>query len=204
MIYIVGIGPGSKDYILPKAIITIENSEVVIGFRRALESLYFIDMPKKEAKDLSEIISFINSCKAKDIAIVASGDPCFYGILNYIKANYKVSFEVVPGISSFQYLMAKLNKAWQGSFLGSLHGREEDFIEKVGNSYISIWLTDKTNTPKIICKRLYEKPMQCKVYIGENLSYEDEKITVGIPEELMDKEYGDLSVVVIENDLYKG
>lgn len=204
MIHIVGLGPGGREYILPKAVSTMESSEVVIGFRRALESLDFINIPKKEAKDLREIISFISSSKSKDIAVVASGDPCFYGILNYIKANYKGSFEVVPGISSFQYLMAKLNKAWQGSFLGSLHGREEDFIWKIEDSYISIWLTDKTNTPKIICRRLYEKHVQCKVYIGENLSYEDEKITEGIPEELMDKEFSDLSVVVIENDLYKG
>lgn len=28
-------------------------------------------------------------------------------------------------------MMAKINESWQNSFLGSLHGREEEFIEKL-------------------------------------------------------------------------
>lgn len=203
MLYIVGLGPGNKEYILPKAVKVMEGSEVIIGFKRALESLDFINIPKEYVNTLKEIISFIDSNNSKKISIVASGDPCFYGILNYIKNNYEGNLEVIPGISSFQYLMAKLNKPWQGSFLSSLHGREEYFVEKAKSNSISVWLTDKINTPSIICKKLHEKHVRCKVYIGENLSYDYEKITVGMPEELMNNEYSDLSVVVIENDLYK-
>ena len=32
MVYIVGLGPGNKDYILSKAISTLEKSDVIIGF----------------------------------------------------------------------------------------------------------------------------------------------------------------------------
>ena len=56
-------------------------------------------------------MDYITKNIEKDIAIIASGDPCFYGIANYIKNNFKGEIEIVPGISSFQYLMCKLQKA---------------------------------------------------------------------------------------------
>lgn len=204
MVYIVGLGPGSKEYMLLRAIELIESSELIIGFERALKSLDFIKVPMTKVKDLKETLRVAEENKHKTVAIVASGDPCYYGILEYIKRNYKEEFKVIPGISSFQYLMSVLNKSWQGSFLGSLHGREEDLINKVRENDISIWLTDKTNSPAVISSRLYEEKLKVKVYVGENLSYEDEIITIGSPEELMNKSFGDLSVVVIENDLFKG
>ena len=42
MVYIVGIGPGNKDYILPKAISTLNESDIIIGFSRALKSIEFL------------------------------------------------------------------------------------------------------------------------------------------------------------------
>ena len=33
MIYIVGLGPGHEDYILPKAIKTLEKCHIVVGFK---------------------------------------------------------------------------------------------------------------------------------------------------------------------------
>jgi cobalt-precorrin-7 (C5)-methyltransferase len=204
MVHIVGLGPGSRDYLLLKAVKVLEGSEFIIGFSRALESLDFIQIPKVAAKDLKDILNLINLHKGKKISIVASGDPCFYGISDYLKRKCSEELQIVPGISSFQYLMAALNKSWQGSFLGSLHGRQEDFLEKVRENEVSIWLTDKVNSPKALCKKLFDEKLAVQVYIGENLSYEDEKITAGTPEELMSSEFSDLSVVVIENDLFKG
>lgn len=204
MVYVVGLGPGNKDYLLLKAIKVLEDSQMIIGFSRALESIDFIEGPKVSAKGLEDILHLINLNKDKNVSIVASGDPCFYGISDYLKRNYTEDFDIIPGISSFQYLMTKLKKSWQGSYLGSLHGREEDFVRKVKEYPISIWLTDKINSPQAICRRLYEEMLSAKVYIGENLSYEDERIVQGTPEELKDKEFCNLSVVVIENDLFKG
>lgn len=201
MVYIVGLGPGSKEYMLFKAISILETSEVIIGFKRALESIEFINIEKNEVKNLKDILEFINSNEDKKISILASGDPVFYGIADYIKRNYNGAIEVIPGISSFQYLMAKLNKSWQHSYFGSVHGREEEFCEKIKTNKVSVWLTDKINSPKAICKRLCEEEISAKVYIGENLSYEDEKISYGTPKELVDKEFSNLSVVVIENEV---
>lgn len=198
MVYIVGLGPGSKDYILPKAVATLEKSHIILGFKRALESIAFISTDKQAVKNLTEILGYINANKEKDISIVASGDPCFYGVTDYIKRNYGGLMEVIPGISSFQYLAAKLNKGWQGSFLGSLHGREEDFVEKVEENKLSIWLTDKINTPNSMCERLLKEKIEAVVYVGENLSYEDEKITSGAVQDIIKNNFSELCIVIVE------
>lgn len=78
-----------------------------------------------------------------------------------------------------------------------MHGREENFIEVVKENKLSIWLTDK-NTPSELSKRLIENSIECTIYVGENLSYEDENITIGSPREICEKDYGDLSVIIIE------
>ncbi|ACA55523.1 precorrin-6y C5,15-methyltransferase (decarboxylating) subunit CbiE [Clostridium botulinum] len=196
-IYIVGLGPGHKDYMLSGAINNLEKVDIIIGFKRAIESLDFIKNNKKIVNKLSEILDYIRENKDKNISIVASGDPCFYGISNYIKNNYKGKIEVIPGISSYQYMMAKINESWQNSFLGSLHGREEEFIEKVKGYEKSIWLTDKKNSPDKLCKRLIENNIEAEIVVGENLSYEDERIIKGKPEQLENMNFGNLTVVYI-------
>ncbi len=41
-VYIVGLGPGHKDYMLQGAINNLEKVDIIIGFKRAIESLDFI------------------------------------------------------------------------------------------------------------------------------------------------------------------
>ncbi|MBW9148856.1 precorrin-6y C5,15-methyltransferase (decarboxylating) subunit CbiE [Clostridium sp. CM028] len=199
MVYIVGIGPGSPKYIIPLAVETMEKVDVIIGFERAAMSIPKINVEKIVVKTLKDIMNFITENIEKDIAIIASGDPCFYGITNYIKSNFKSKIEIVPGISSFQYLMCKLQKPWQNAYLGSMHGRREEFIKIVREHEISVWLTDKSNSPQALCRKLYENNIKATAYVGEELSYEDERIIKGTVEEIKEKTFNDLSVVVIEN-----
>ena len=199
MIYIVGLGPGHKDYIMIKALEIMNKSDIIVGFKRAIDSLDFIENNKIYINKLSDIDKFICSEENKDenISIVASGDPTFYGITNYIKSKTVLEIEVIPGISSFQYLTCKLKMPWNNAYLGSLHGRSQEFLEKINNNQLSIWLTDKENNPAILCKMLYEAEIKCKVIIGENLSYEDEIISEGNPEEFLNIIYSPLSIFIV-------
>lgn len=206
MIYIVGLGPGSEEYILPIAVKTLNKCEKIIGFKRALESLHFIEKEKYEVKSINDILTFLhkNQEPSLNIAVVASGDPCFYGITDFIKRNYKVDLKVIPGLSSFQYLCAKGAISWNGAYVGSMHGREENFIETVKNHELSLWLTDKKNSPKVLMRKLMDNAMKCQVIIGENLSYEEERIVQGEAQDFIEEEFSDLCVVVIKNEIHKG
>lgn len=198
-IKIIGIGPGSPDYILPIAIKEMESSDTIIGFKRAIESVEYIIVPKVVASSLKELLEYVQDNPNKTIGIIASGDPCFYGVLDYIKKNVDgTELTVVPGVSSFQYLMSKLQKSWQEAYVGSLHGREADFDKVTQNYKVSLWLTDKIQNPTYICQRLLETEKDYTIYVGENLSYDDERITKGKPLELQNQTWSDLSVVVVE------
>ena len=93
MVKILGLGPGHEDYIIPKVIKELEKSDYIVGFERAISSLKFLnsinDERFKRVKGLKEIIEFLKENKEKRISIVASGDPTFYGITNYICKNYE-------------------------------------------------------------------------------------------------------------------
>lgn len=200
MIYIVGIGPGNKDYMVQKALNVMEECDLIVGFKRAVESVDFISTDKEYMITLSDLDKYILEDNNKHIAVIASGDPTFYGITNYIKNKSKSDFEIIPGISSFQYMTCKTKLSWNNAHLGSLHGRKANFIEDVKNNDLSIWLTDRENTPAVLCKRLKEQGIDCTVLIGENLSYDDEFIYEGRPEEFEEKDFASLSIVMIKKN----
>lgn len=198
MIYLIGIGPGNKDYMLKKAIDTLKKCDVILGFERAIKSIEFIDKEKIIIEKLMSIESIILENKNKDIGIIASGDPNFYGISNYLNLKVKENLIIIPGITSFQYLMSKINKSWSKAYSGSMHGREEEFIKLVKENEVSIWLCDKENTPDKLCLKLLQNNIKCRVYVGENLSYEDERIISGSLEEIINNRFSSLSILVIE------
>lgn len=201
MVYIVGLGPGSKDYILPKAIDTLKKSNVIIGFKRLINDLDFINTNKIVISSLRETLEYIQQNGQDNIiSLVASGDPTFFGISEYIKKNYPGNIVVIPGISSFQYLTTKLNKSWNYAFTGSVHAKNEDFIEKVKVNKLSIWLTDNKNNSAFLCKLLNENNIECTVIIGEHLSYENERILQGKPIEFINEEVSDMAILIVEKE----
>ncbi|EES92316.1 precorrin-6y C5,15-methyltransferase (decarboxylating) subunit CbiE [Clostridium botulinum] len=197
-VYIVGIGPGNYNYILPKAIEVLRNSDVIIAFERVKKSIEFINKSIIVVKRLQDIINIIKDNEYKNISIAASGDPNFYGITNYIKNNFNGYIEIIPGITSLQYFTSKLKISWSNAYVGSMHGREEDFINIIKENKVSMWLTDKKNSPNKLCEKLYKIADNFKVYVGENLSYDDERIVVGTVEDIKDMKFSDLTVMIIE------
>ncbi|GKX31284.1 precorrin-6y C5,15-methyltransferase (decarboxylating) subunit CbiE [Vallitalea longa] len=201
---VVGIGPGHKDYILPMAYKIIEESDVIIGGKRNLD---IFESYNKDVylynSNLSDMCDFINTNKTRrKLTVIVSGDTGFYSLLDYLQVKIgKEYINVVPGISSYQYLFSKIGKSYKDYGLYSLHGREIKWIEKLKDKKGVFLLTDKKNSPDNIAKQLIEKGLyDIKMIVGENLSYDDEKITIDIPENIMIQQFSALSVVVIENN----
>lgn len=197
MIKVVGMGPGNINNLTMEAINAIKSADRVIAFGRICSTAKILVKDVIEVNRVDDIIE--NLDKNVNTAILASGDPCFFGIIDYLRKKDIVIGEVIPDISSFQYMMSKLKKSWQGALLISLHGREEK-LEKVINSKLSVILTDKKNNPNFISKKLKELGVIGKIYTGYNLSYEEEVIVIN---DIGDKIEiaGNISVVVIENEM---
>ncbi|RKD30597.1 precorrin-6y C5,15-methyltransferase (decarboxylating) subunit CbiE [Thermohalobacter berrensis] len=203
-IKVVGLGPGHPDYVLPVAKRAINEADILIGGRRNIES---INPKDKEIfiieKNLKKLIPFIKEkYKTKKVAVIVSGDTGFYSLLRYLKRYIESEYlEVIPGISSLQYMFSKLGHTWDDAFIGSLHGRNLDFVKKVREYKKVGLLTDKNWPPKKIAKKLLDNGIKDRVmYVGERLSYEDERITKGNIEYFTTKEGFGMCVVVITDD----
>ena len=202
-IMIAGIGPGALEYVTPAAMEAIQGCDILVAGRRNLKT--FQDLNKETIEFNSGIKELLDQVeqlsKSKKICIGVSGDPGFYSLLDaFVRRFGREQLQVIPGISSFQYLFCKCVKPWKEYKLVSLHGRDLD-IKEFANKKGVFYLTDKTNNPSQIATELIEKGMaDCLMTIGENLSYEDERIIEGKPEEIREMEFCDLCVVVVEKN----
>ncbi len=201
---VIGIGPGSLDYLLPAANMAIHECDIIIGGKRNLQIFKHLSKEFYEfGSDLEGLYQYINSnYEARKVGVIVSGDPGFYSLLNFLVRRFgKEKLNVIPGISSFQYLYAKLGKPWQQHLIASMHGREFDMVKSLYDYKGIFLLTDEKSSPSTIAKILIESGLEgCNMIVGENLSYEEERILAGKPEIFIDKRFDSLSVVVIEKD----
>lgn len=205
MIRVIGIGPGHVDYILPKSLKYIQKADMVIGAARNIEIIEeYCDEYMLYSNGLNTIGQYITNNINKEIAVVVSGDSCFYSLLKYIKSIIDEDYiEVIPGISSLQYMFSKLKLGYEEAKLTSCHGRECDIESMVtGNRCVGI-LTDKVNNINMIAKRIRQLDIKdIDIYIGERLSYEEENIVKLTIEEAIEYKSNVLSVVVVINNEY--
>ena len=202
-INVLGLGPGNLDYTLPIVLREIEKSDVIIGGIRHIESLGKCAENKEYCyinADLQRILDFIEQNRNKKISLILSGDTGFYSMITFMKKHFRADeLNVIPGISSIQYMFAKISEYWNDAFISSVHGREVNYIEKLREFKKIGLLTDKKNTPQKIAEALVEAGMEeAIIFVGENLSYENEKITKMKAREMMkiEKEF-EMNVAVI-------
>ena len=198
MINVIGLGPGNTDYITKLGEKLIQNSDVVIGGKRNLESIVDFEGEKIEiSSNLKEIVEYINNNKHKQISVIASGNPLIYGIGRYLSKNIdKEDLNIVSGISSLQYIFSKVHIDMNDLYITSSHGKTPDFDYVLSHKKVCM-VTDKIIGPKEICKQILDRNLEKTIVVGENLSYDNERITIGSPEDILKLEDFDMCVVVI-------
>ncbi len=120
-VYIIGAGPGDPKLITIKGAEIIAESPVVL-YTGSLVPKEVLSMAKSDAKvmdssgmTLDEIIDVIKEAHAKDqnVARVHTGDPSIYGSTAEQMRRLDrlgITYEVVPGVSSFAAAAAALNQ----------------------------------------------------------------------------------------------
>jgi cobalt-precorrin-7 (C5)-methyltransferase len=180
-VYIIGIGSGTEDYLLPVARKEIERSDCLIGGKRALR--LFQPLHKEERLlegNFEQVIPFLlKERENKKIAVLVSGDPGLYSFLGTIsKVLRKEEYVVIPGVSTVQIAFARIGERWEDAILLSLHGRKmDDLAARVESSKKAFLFTDPGFPPEKIAAYLLEKGMEKRrAIVMENLTYPDERI----------------------------
>lgn len=201
---IVGIGPGNPELLTGAAIKAIKESNILIGDKRMLAA--FAEADKKiydtiKTADIVEIAASANP--EKDVlAVLVSGDVGFFSLAKTISGKL-LDCECVRycGISSLVYFAAKLQLSWDDAKIVSMHGRKQNLVAAVTENKKVFSLTGGEHTPQMLCAQLCEHGLSdVQVYVGENLSYPEEKINVGTAAEISKQNFPSLSVMMIIND----
>ena len=184
-INVVGLGPGNIKYLSTAGIECIKEAEIIVGSTRQLSDLKAIISEKQEIYilgKLAELITYLKENIDRKITVIVSGDTGYYSLVPYLSKNLsKDILNIIPNISSYQYLFSKLGEIWQNFRLASVHGREFDYVKNINDEDIAglVLLTDDIQNPYEVSKNLYDNGLRnLTVIVGENLSYDNEKITI--------------------------
>lgn len=201
MINILGIGPGGSLDLTLRNVEVLSKSPFVVGTTRQLEGVraYIKQESAHYNGRLEHLKSIIDESlkKHKSITLLASGDPNFYGISQWVYRTYTDhKIEIITGIGSHQILFAKTGIPMHDVFLTSLHGRP--LVQEELTKYKRLCLlTDQEKNPYFIAQTLLKLGVNPLMVIGESLSYPNETITIQHARDVLDKKY-EMNVVIID------
>ena len=195
---IVGIGMGGIKALTLEGFEALNGADVLIGSQRAVESL----KPKNNvvmhfefnSLKIAEIIKQYD--QVKSIVVLMSGDTGFYSGCTALCKLLDNNVEIISGVSSVSYMAAKIKRPWQNVRLVSAHGKHLNILGELLSQKEVFFLTGGKIVAETIIKTAFEASLRETVFfVGERLSYEDEAITKGTAIELLEKNFGSLSVV---------
>ena len=207
-LYIIGIGPGAKEYLTYKAVKTVEDVDIVIGSQRAINLFDNINKTiifnvKNLHGNLEESVNL--ALNGKTVALLSTGDPGFSGLLSPIleiskEKNFNTNnIEVIPGISSLQLASAKSQIPWDKANIVTFHGRKniKDILRIIDNGKPTIALPSRK--VKDMAQYLIDNGVnpKRKVMVCERLSYPDEKIVKSTLKDISTSEFTYMCVMII-------
>lgn len=225
MVYVVGVGPGSGLYLTRAAEEIIDKAQLLIGGTRNIEFIR-TSLGLKDGQDtfvlgsdLASMMDQIEKNLDKDIVVLASGDPSIYGIADYINRTMsrqedpatetnripsqrdsiqgKENLVIVPGISSIQYAFSVFKIPMNDLYITSSHGRQPDYDFIFMHDKLAL-VTDSKIGPRQIAQEVKDRGLDYSFYVGENLSYHNQRLTVGSADDILARDsYGMCLVILI-------
>ncbi|ACJ75527.1 precorrin-2 methyltransferase [Thermosipho africanus TCF52B] len=164
------------------------------------KDIEFIDFPMgKDIKiDVSRILKSL--LENKNVSFVSIGDPLFYStflqIMDAVKS-YGIEVRVFPTITSFSFAASKINLpiALKDEGISVVPGTNLKLLEKAVNIFDNIVVIKPNRNFLKIVDILKDKGF--KIYIFENLGFENERVFVeDIPESI-----GYLSIIIAKRGI---
>ncbi|KOS68226.1 cobalamin biosynthesis protein CbiE [Lysinibacillus contaminans] len=195
---LIGIGDNGQESLLPQYIQWIEDSEVLVGGERVLGFFPAYTGEKIVIKGgLSTLVEKL-STETRNIVILASGDPLFYGIGGLLAK--KLDIELYPYMSSMQLAFSRMGESWQDAYVTSIHGRSmKGLAQRIDGKKKIALLTDADNSPNALARYLKHFGMtEYRAFVAENLQGDNEKCGWYSLDELEEAEFSPLNVVILK------
>lgn len=201
---LVGIGMGGGLSMTGEARKAIDEAELLIGAGRMLKSVETGGKAVFQAYDSAEISTYITSHKEYErIAVLLSGDIGFFSGAKKLTACLRkagMAVKTVSGVSSLSYFMGKLGMAWDDAVIVSNHGTDTALLPLIrDHEKVFSIMGKRTDVAALAAALTAFRLDHVKLYVGERLSYPEEKITAATAEEFLHYENDPLCVVCAIN-----
>lgn len=211
---LIGTGMGGPGQMTLAAAEALKRCDVLFGARRMTDAAETLGEPASKILRVPiygnrEILEWLDSHpEHKRAGVLYSGDTGFYSgasgmaaVLSEKPYCDSYEFTTYPGISSVSYLCAKMGRSWEHVKLISLHGRDCDAAQVLAQNPAVFTLLGGANTVKELCEQLLRAGLtDVRITAGERLSYADERIVTGTPDQLATMEFTSLAVVLMERN----
>lgn len=203
-VWVIGIGDDGAAGLPEGVRQVVETADVLVGGDRQLGFFPAFSGERWRVQGgLRELADQIRSAGDRRVAVLASGDPLFYGIGSYLaKVIGPDAVTVVPAVSSVQLAFARAGVGWQDAAILSVHGRPmRGLAQRVDRHDKVALLTDDVNTPAAIAKYLLSFGMaEYRAFVGEHLGGPEERTGWYTLEEMADRAFDPLNVVLLLRD----
>lgn len=199
-ITLLGIGMGSQETLTVQGKKAAKRADLIIGAKRMADAVREPGQAVVYEYRSDVIADYIrNHPEYEKVVIALSGDVGFYsGARKLLTAlgGRESNVEVICGISSVVYFMSEIGLSWDDAKITSAHGKHCNLISMIRhNQKVFSILGTGTAVAELAGKLVKYHMGEVLLYVGENLSYPDEKIFVKKAEELTNYEGQPLSVV---------
>lgn len=202
-LFLIGMGMGDEGLLTKQAGKCLEDCDVIIGASRIVKiwpgyakKPCFMSYHKDEIQDYLKLHQ-----EYEKIALVYSGDMGFYsGARNIEKDFPEYEIEPVPGVASPVYFLDRLLLPWENVYFTSCHGQKNNLAAQIMQNKAVCTLLGETKSLAQISEVLCGLGMnEVKITIGERLSYPEERIVSGYPQDFLNTEWDTLSVALFQN-----
>ena len=186
---LLGIGMGSREGLTAEAAEILEKGELLIGAKRIVDS---VKLPhhrveyEYRSEEIKKLIDKNWDCE--NIIVALSGDVGFYSgarkLADLLKEGYQI--RMVCGISSVVYFMSKIGLSWEDAMIVSAHGRDCNLVSCIRRHPKVFSIMGTSDGIGNLAEDLMRYGMgEVTLYVGENLSYEGERIFSAKAQELI-------------------
>jgi precorrin-6Y C5,15-methyltransferase (decarboxylating) len=202
-IHVIGIGSDGLAGLTARAREILERAEVVFGSEHALRLVPELKAERRRiGPDLQEVVGSLGPLLGrKRVALVAGGDPLFYGVARYLCDRLgKEKFEVLPHVSSMQLAFARVKESWEEAYLTNLATHPlESVLDRIRVAETVGLFTSEEEGPAEIARQLLARGLDYfRIYVCENLGAPNERVTQGELQDVQDMEFASLNVVILK------
>lgn len=187
----------------------LARSVLIVGARRFEEMASHLPVRFLNITPLPEALAAIGShLQQGNVAVLASGDPLFYGIGRCLLAEFPEEIiEISPALSSVQRACALFRIPWDDALVTSLHGRTSSHLPGLLLGHAkNLILTDVNHSPDRIAGQILdylqligedELKETIRMMVAEDIGLATEKVFCGTLQEGSTQRFSPLNIVCL-------